>query len=179
MNKKIQEVPYTFYQFKTVFRRFHGFLPLEEYVKYHKNININRYKTVYKNSIKLQFDSELEVLDNLFRIFNIEHPKDYKGISMSVGDIVEIFGKFYYCDSMGWKEIEVTKEIPKVAFDEYLSFEHCDTLENLTKRKRLLVKDENLVMKYVSDLSKDFAQFCWEEGLEPQKIYFINNKTND
>jgi signal peptidase I len=171
---------YKLYQFKKIFSRYHGYLPLEQYNKYHGDlVNINRYNVVFEDTINTYLDFEIDILDSLFRLFNEEHPRNFKGNSMSVGDIVEIFGKFYYCDSVGWKEIKVTNKIPKIAIDEYLSFEHHDTLENLTKRKRLLVKDENLVMQYVSDLSKDFAQFCWEEGYEPQKVYFIKNKTND
>jgi hypothetical protein len=180
MNNEIKTIHYKFYQVKKVFRRYHGFLDLESYESIHKEkINLNRYLIAYEKQINLSYSTIHEVLDYLFRIFNIEHPKDFDGYSMSVGDIIEINEIFYYCDSFGWKEIQVETKKPKVAIEEYLLFEHGDTLDNLTKRKKLMVKNENLVLKYISDLSKDFAQFCWEEGYEPQKVYFIKNKTND
>lgn len=45
------------------------------------------------------------VLEALFSIFNHQRPKDFHGHSMSVSDIVELDGKTYYCDSIGFVEI--------------------------------------------------------------------------
>ena len=50
-------------------------------------------------------------LEDIFRILNIEHPKDYKGRSLSVSDIVEVIDSkiiengFYFCDSVGFKKV--------------------------------------------------------------------------
>ena len=46
-------------------------------------------------------------LENLFERFNISvlQPKDFTGRSMSVSDIVELDGKYYYCDHIGFKKI--------------------------------------------------------------------------
>jgi YodL-like len=176
----MNKVNYKIYQWKKVFSYFHSFMDLERYKRIHKQeININRYNVTYDSVIELQFENEIEILEKLFRKFNIEHPKDFKSYSLSVGDIVEIFDKFYYCDSVGWKEIQVDKEIPKVAIQDYLIFEHEFTLDELIEKKRLETKDEKIILKYVSDLSEDFKQFCWEEGFEPQKVYFMKEKTND
>ena len=41
---------------------------------------------------------------DIFRIFNIDHPKDFRGHSLSVSDIVEVVDSnsvksgFYFCD---------------------------------------------------------------------------------
>jgi hypothetical protein len=40
-------------------------------------------------------------------MFNLEHPKDFRGHSLSVSDIVQMEDEFYYCDSFGWKKIAV------------------------------------------------------------------------
>ena len=45
-------------------------------------------------------------LEELFKIFNIKIPEDFKGHSLSVSDIVEIDGKNYYCDFVGWEELK-------------------------------------------------------------------------
>lgn len=43
-------------------------------------------------------------LDNIFETFNITHPEDYRGHSLSVSDIVQIIDLnneedgYYYCD---------------------------------------------------------------------------------
>ena len=48
-------------------------------------------------------------LEALFTRFNIDHPKDYKGRSMSVSDVVVLHQNgqdtAYYCDSVGFEEV--------------------------------------------------------------------------
>lgn len=52
-------------------------------------------------------------LDGIYEIFNIAHPSDYIGHSLSVSDIVQIIELdneeegFYYCDLFGWKKLEL------------------------------------------------------------------------
>ena len=43
--------------------------------------------------------------DEAFEEFNIRHPKDFTGHSLSVGDVVSVNGKTFFCDSYGWCEI--------------------------------------------------------------------------
>lgn len=44
-------------------------------------------------------------------IFDEETPEDFTGHSMSVSDIVETpDGKLWFCDSVGWHEVEWSKE---------------------------------------------------------------------
>lgn len=60
---------------------------------------------------KVVFDGLLETddLEDIFRIFNIAHPADYTGRSLSVSDIVELYtdndAHYYYCDVMGFIEV--------------------------------------------------------------------------
>ena len=51
----------------------------------------------------------------IFYVFNMEHPSGYKGRSLSVSDVVEIFlasggSEFYYCEPIGFKRIRFEKE---------------------------------------------------------------------
>lgn len=46
-------------------------------------------------------------LEEVFLELNINKPKDFKGRSLSVSDIVEINNEYYYCDSFGWVAIKV------------------------------------------------------------------------
>ena len=59
----------------------------------------------YRGSV--EGDNEGEVLDSLFEIFNIHHPKDYRNRSMSVGDVVRVNGKFFAVASIGFEEIKI------------------------------------------------------------------------
>ncbi len=64
------------------------------------------------------FDGEVECkgLEEVFGTFNLEHPEGYKGRSLSVSDIVEVpegedvAPGFYYCDNVGFKQVEFDPE---------------------------------------------------------------------
>ena len=51
-------------------------------------------------------------LEDVYRMFNLEHPADYTGRSMSVSDIVEVVEDanlspgFYFCDSVGFEQVQ-------------------------------------------------------------------------
>lgn len=61
------------------------------------------YKKVYEGCLEVEDASQ--VVDKVFHILNVEHPADYRNPSLSVSDIVEVDGKFFFCDSFGWKEV--------------------------------------------------------------------------
>ena len=56
-------------------------------------------------------DVDAANLEDVFRIFNLEHPDGYTGRSLSVSDVVEIMNDperagFYFCDTVGFKKVE-------------------------------------------------------------------------
>lgn len=69
------------------------------------------YLCVFNGSIKVESlpKSEEEhadfLLEKVFSIFNTTHPTGYCGRSLSVGDVVELSGKFYLCASVGFCEV--------------------------------------------------------------------------
>ncbi len=56
---------------------------------------------------ELVYDGEIEGsnLEDVFFAFNVNHPEGYTGRSMSVSDIVEINGTYYFCDAFGFKKL--------------------------------------------------------------------------
>lgn len=78
---------------------------------YVKSVDSEIYQRVYEGSV------EAKDLEDVFRIFNIEKPEDYKGRSLSVSDVIEVVKSdscepgFYYCDSIGFKEIPFDPEL--------------------------------------------------------------------
>ena len=72
--------------------------------KYCGGFDITDYKVVYDSKIKSKKTID-EILEDLFEIFNINHPDDFHGHSLSISDIVVIDGTTYFCDSIGWKKI--------------------------------------------------------------------------
>lgn len=67
------------------------------------------YKKVYEGEVTANTISD--ALESLFETFNINHPKDFKGHSLSVSDVVELDGVMYYCDSIGWVNIEAEEKL--------------------------------------------------------------------
>ena len=67
-------------------------------------INLDDYEVVYEGELECSEISE--ALEELFEIFNIRHPEDFKGRSLSVSDIVEVDGENYYCDAAGWVKLK-------------------------------------------------------------------------
>lgn len=68
-------------------------------------VDLNNYNMVYKGVSNLT--KKYELLEALFEEFNINHPENFEGRSMSVSDIVQLDSKYYFCDSVGWREVLV------------------------------------------------------------------------
>lgn len=78
--------------------------------QFKNEINMNRYgyKVVYKSEHDDRLKDE-NILERLFKRFNYQQPRNYKGRSLSVGDIVQLDNLYYVCCSIGWKEIKIVE----------------------------------------------------------------------
>lgn len=69
------------------------------------------YNKVYEGEIDKATPNTMA--DRLFTKFNVNRPSDFKGHSLSVGDIIEFRSgveKFYLiCDMIGWKPVDLSK----------------------------------------------------------------------
>ena len=65
-----------------------------------------------RENYNVVFDGELETndLESIYTKFNMDHPTDFKGHSLSISDVVELYDEngreFHYVDQFGFKEIE-------------------------------------------------------------------------
>ena len=55
-------------------------------------------------------------LEDVYQMFNLDRPKDYRGRSLSVSDVVAVIdadGKptYHFCDSIGFKEVDFAPEL--------------------------------------------------------------------
>ena len=84
-----------------------------EKIKGTKEVNAAAYDRVYDGKM------DCNSLENIYQKFNIDHPGDYKGRSLSVSDVVEIRESdtlnpgFYFVDSIGFKSISFDKSLCK------------------------------------------------------------------
>ena len=77
----------------------------KEYLFRHcKNVRKSWYNEVYSGDIEPKTDV-MATLEELYVIFNMRHPSDFKGHSLSVSDVVYLDGKYYFCDILGFKEL--------------------------------------------------------------------------
>ena len=78
-------------------------------------------KEVHAAAYDRVYDGKMDCisLENIYQKFNVDHPADYKGRSLSVSDVVEIRGSdtlnpgFYFVDSIGFKSISFDKSLCK------------------------------------------------------------------
>lgn len=70
-------------------------------------VHFKYYKETYSGDIDTQNTKTYQILDDIFRELNLNHPADYKGHSLSVSDIILIDGHYYYCDAYSWEEINI------------------------------------------------------------------------
>ena len=75
-----------------------------DYAKAH-GLSLDDYQTVYEGDDPCTTTIDA-FLEGLFTKFNLHKPEDFRGHSMSVSDIVEVDGKMYYCDSVGFTEMK-------------------------------------------------------------------------
>lgn len=59
-------------------------------------------------------------LEELYELFNIQHPEDYTGHSLSMSDILELYddsgSTFHYVDWVGFREVELEPVDPNMAY---------------------------------------------------------------
>lgn len=66
------------------------------------------YNKVYEGTTEINKENtDKQILEILFEIFNVTRPSDFKGHSLSVGDIVVLNKQAYICDSFDWNKINL------------------------------------------------------------------------
>lgn len=100
------------YQSQARMYKFAGFKEMSKYLENDKveniEISINNsildYVEIYETEYPmLEINTLLEMI---LEDFNVNHPKDFKGRSLSVSDIVQLNDNYYFCDRFGWKKLD-------------------------------------------------------------------------
>ena len=90
----------------TAYERFESLDGLE---RQGKKPNIDHYDVIYIEPLLL-YDGDIDImLEKMYARFNIDHPDDYRGHSLSVSDIVVLrrngVVSCHYVDSIGFREL--------------------------------------------------------------------------
>ncbi|WMI82468.1 YodL domain-containing protein [Anaerotignum sp. MB30-C6] len=76
-----------------------------------------------KDNFEVVFDGSLPTnnIDAIYEICNINHPDGYKGHSLSMSDVVELYdesgSEFHYVDQFGFREVDFEAQEQTQAFD--------------------------------------------------------------
>ena len=107
----------------------------------------NNYELVYSGTL-----GEGETLDTLYERFNVDHPDDFFGHSMSVSDVIVLTkngeSKAYFCDDVGFPEV------PRFLYHEESEDAVLDTAEEVESPKAPDYSD--LIDKTVEYADKTF-----------------------
>lgn len=88
------------------------FEPYDRLIQHGGKVDFNNYDKVYEGSNSILPSNNGEPasrLEAVFQKFNIDHPDDFKGHSLSVSDVVVMDEKAYYVDSVGFKPLKEFK----------------------------------------------------------------------
>ena len=96
---------YKLYQVKNEKLHEFGFLAFEDAERLNGkgSVRMDNYDMVYEFDM---YSAEDVKLDDIYEMFNVSRPHDFKGHSMSASDVIEYNGEFWYCDSFGWKKLD-------------------------------------------------------------------------
>ena len=113
---------------------------------------IDRYEVVYHGSISMSEDVNRQ-LEDLYVKFNIDHPDDFRGHSMSVSDIValKVVGEvsFHYVDSVGFQKLE-----------------NFMKSENYLKNAEMAMEDDYGMIDGSSESGISCTRSCWASALD-------------
>ena len=102
-------------------------------------VNPEIYDLVY------EADVDCKNLEDVYAMFNLNHPDDFRGHSLSVSDVVEIgegeaIAKgFYFCDSFGYKKVDFDSSKCKIS--EFYNKKLDDKLVDAKSRTDISTKE--------------------------------------
>ena len=151
-----------------------SFLPYDELGKKGKDVNKANYSQVYSGNYAG------ETLDAIYERFNLHHPSDFRGHSLSVSDVIVLHqdgvDTAYYVDSFGFKQVpeffaaNPLEKIEELLEDDYGMIDGVinngsrkddeilkkpSVLEKLEEKKQEAALIQQNTIKPVKDKSKD------------------------
>ena len=69
-------------------------------------------------------------LEEVYQMFNLDHPDEYRGRSLSVSDVVEVVGEekstFHFCDSIGFREVDFDPDMTEPLKEKKIKVVLCE-----------------------------------------------------
>jgi len=84
------------------------FCSLAETINFNKKVNSKIYRKVFDGEVNCKNNEEI------FQKFNTDIPTTHIGHSLSISDVIEADGEFFFCDKVGFEKIDFdSKQAPK------------------------------------------------------------------
>ncbi len=146
---------FTIYQLKQdESLHYHRFVGLKQLTKENHVVEIDNYNKVYEAALDPK-----TTLDDLYYEFNMQHPKDFKGHSMSVSDVVVLCrngeDRAYYVDTFGFTELP---DFLKAMDEERKRAGVVAEYKPLAKVEEMEEQNYNMIDNVLNNLQKDPAQ---------------------
>lgn len=85
-------------------------------------VQVADYHSAYTGDVDC--DTDTDALERLFYVFNMQHPDDFAGYSLSMADVVLFDGnRAYYCDTVGWQPLDQRFTVSKAGEQEIAAAE--------------------------------------------------------
>ena len=115
------------------------------------------YTAVYTRDL-VPDDDATRILENFYYIFNDDRPVDFTGHSLSISDIIALkqdgVVSYYYCDSIGFKELpDFGKENP-LRNAEMLLEDDASMYDGIINNGKHVVSDIEFIARYIIMLKK-------------------------
>ena len=78
------------------------------------------------------FEGEVDcgTLEEVYQMFNLDHPDGCRGRSLSVSDVVEVVGEekstFHFCDSIGFREVDFDPDMTEPLKEKKIKVALCE-----------------------------------------------------
>lgn len=110
------------------------------FMSYERSLRYSQRNSIDSSIYDCVFDDDVCCSGNpeeIFRFFNVEIPETYMGRSLSVSDVVEMEGTFFYCDNIGFKEVafDTDKATSKEDFEKRRQAEIAAAMEKKKSRE--------------------------------------------
>lgn len=150
------------------------FEPYKRLTEHGDKVDFNNYDKVYEgsNSVLPSNNGEpASKLEAVFQKFNIDHPDDFKGHSLSVSDVVIMDEKAYYVDSVGFKPLK-----------EFVPLEEKQSifLENLPERLQAIASNSvNPLKDNLLAINNEALKLNVEPSIIREAGNFVNDERMD
>ncbi|MDO5390871.1 MAG: YodL domain-containing protein [Eubacteriales bacterium] len=150
-DKEPEQGTFTIYQLKSGEElHYHRFEPLERLERFGLFVDPDNYEKVYTGALP-EDGSTMMKLESIYETFNLHHPEDFKGHSLSVSDIVVLHeagrDTAHYMDSIGFEEVPAFFKQEPDRFRYYIT-------EEATRHGTYPYMDETDQTRFTSQLHK-------------------------